>query len=73
MSTKVVKGDSFVLSSKEGAHRLSFARVSNDESQEKTDPKKHAPDSDEPLQEDEMLLTEGGLNDQLFGSDVDQE
>lgn len=73
MSTKVVKGDSFVLSSKEGAHKLSFARVSNDESQEKTDALKHVPDSDEPLQEDEMLLTEGGLNDQLFGSDVDQE
>ena len=49
MSTKVLKGDSFVLSSKEGAHRLSFARVSNDESQEKTDAHKHVPDSDEPL------------------------
>ena len=73
MSTKVVKGDSFVLSNKEGAHKLSFARVSNDESQEKTDALKLVPDSDEPLQEDEMLLTEGGLNDPLFGSDVDQE
>ena len=73
MSSKVVKGDSFILSSKEGAHKLSFARVSNDESQEKNNALKNVPDSDEPLQEDEMLLTEGGLNDQLFGSDVDQE
>ncbi len=37
VSNKVVKGESMVLNRKDAAHKLSFARGSNDESQEKTD------------------------------------
>jgi hypothetical protein len=48
VSNKVVKGESMISNRKDAAHKLSFARGSNDESQDKTDAYKHVPDSDEP-------------------------